>query len=156
MKYAALLCAVALAACQPDKGPVAAPSAPIVETAPAEAKQISFTGTWTQQSVECADGAAPADPVIELRFDTDGRYFVTFVPFETYHDYWGAARFDAATGKLDLDIENANNKPADLDLSGAASLSADGRLTLDEVFLGDRKDHAPPAKGPCRYVFARP
>jgi hypothetical protein len=159
MRFGLLLVSVAaLAACQPNEPPLstATPAQTAITTPPGAAAPAAFNGTWTQKSVACANGVAPANPVIELRFDADGRILVTFVPFETYHDYWGPARFDPASSKLDFEVAGANNEPANLDLSGTASLSADGVLTLDGFFLGDAKDHAPPAEGPCRYEFARP
>ncbi|HEX9948105.1 MAG TPA: hypothetical protein VGA98_11240 [Allosphingosinicella sp.] len=105
-----------------------------------------LTGRYTQQSLE---GCAAHEPVRELEFQPENRFSVTFLPFESYRDYWGAYAFDSATGKLRLTVEGGNFVPSYLDLEGEAELSA-GRLRLKDMFLGSRDDR--PQSG-CTYVF---
>jgi hypothetical protein len=108
--------------------------------------EIVLTGRWSQQSLE---GCAAPEPVRELVFAPENRFAVTFVPFETYEDYWGTYSYDPDTGRLRLAVEGGNFVPPNLDLDGAAEL-AGGRLRLTDMFLGSRD--GPPQSG-CTYLF---
>lgn len=116
------------------------------------ADAVVLTGTRSQKSVEsCPAG----EPVRELAFHPNGRFGVTFVPFETYVDYWGTYRFDQATGALKLAVEGGNYRPPFLDLEGTARFEGE-RLVLDGFYLGDRNggDFGWGGKPPsCRYTF---
>lgn len=112
-----------------------------------------LTGRWRQVEVDCPTGSDPREPVRELEFDARGGFAVTYLPFETYKDYWGKARFDKARGRLALAVEGGNREPRNPLLEGEARLGADGRLTLNGFHLG-AQDPLIPAR-PCRYVFAR-
>lgn len=118
--------------------------------APAEGPVL--TGFWSQASVDCG-GPAPRDPVRELRFSSDGRFAVTFVPFEVRQDYWGSVEFDPVAGRIGFVVERGNTVPADLMLKGRARVEDDDRLAMDGVYFGGL-DVGPPAGG-CRYVFRR-
>lgn len=108
--------------------------------------EIVLTGRRSQRSVE---GCAAPEPVRELEFRPENRFSVTFVPFETYQDYWGTYAWDADTGRLRLTVEGGNFVPSNLDLDGVAELK-EGRLRLTGLFLGSR-DGAP--RSGCSYVF---
>ncbi|HEX8064079.1 MAG TPA: hypothetical protein VF535_12805 [Allosphingosinicella sp.] len=108
--------------------------------------EIVLTGRYTQRSLE---GCHASEPVGELEFRPDKRFSVTFVPFETYQDYWGTYAWDPDTGRLRLTVEGGNFVPPNLDLEGAAELK-DGRLRLTDMFLGSR-DGAP--RPGCTYLF---
>ena len=110
-------------------------------------EEAVLTGRRTQRSVE---GCTVPDKVGELEFYPGNRFAVTFVPFETYQDYWGSFEFDPATGRLSLKVEGGNFVPPGLDLEGRAELSS-GRLILREMFLGSRAGQAP--EGGCTYFF---
>jgi hypothetical protein len=60
---------------------------------------------------------------------------VTWLPFETYKDYWGAWRYDARTRVLALTVDGGNYQPADRVLSGEVSADAH-QLTLGALSLG--------------------
>jgi hypothetical protein len=111
-----------------------------------------LTGRRGQRSAEGCD--AP-EPVRELEFTADGRFSVTFHPFETYKDYWGRYTLDPATGALSLTVEGGNDRPASLDLEGKARLSGDGALLLEGLYLGQPSPSGrpPPPAGTCRYTF---
>jgi len=90
-----------------------------------------LVGAWHQVEAECVG----AEPVRELIFEAGGRYSVTWLPFETYKDYWGAWRYDAHTRVLTLTVDGGNYQPADRVLS--AEVSADAHeLALGAVSLG--------------------
>ncbi|MDQ3124669.1 MAG: hypothetical protein M3Q74_03600 [Pseudomonadota bacterium] len=118
--------------------------------APAEGPVL--TGFWSQASVDCG-GPVPRDPLRELRFNSDGRFAVTFVPFEVRQDYWGSVEFDPAAGLIAFAVERGNTVPAGLMLKGRARVEDDGGLAMDGVYFGGL-DVAPPAEG-CRYVFRK-
>jgi len=109
-------------------------------------------GTWRQaQPAACTPAAAGAmEPVRELELRRDGRFTVTFIPFETYHDYWGRYTYDARTGALTLRVEGSNKLSAGVDLAGTARV-ANGRLTLDGFWLGQPN---PSPSRACRYPFS--
>jgi hypothetical protein len=108
--------------------------------------EIVLTGRWSQRSLE---GCSAPEPVRELEFRPENGFSVTFLPFETYQDYWGSYAWDPDTGRLRLTVKGGNFVPANLDLEGEAEL-AGGRLRLKDVFLGSR-DGAP--QSGCTYIF---
>lgn len=108
--------------------------------------EIVLTGRYTQRSLE---GCSAHEPIRELEFQPENRFSVTFLPFETYRDYWGTYVFDPATKRIRLTVEGGNFVPSSLDLEGEAEL-AEGRLRLKHMFLGSRD--LTPQSG-CTYVF---
>jgi hypothetical protein len=110
-----------------------------------------IAGAWTQDGAAQCTGGAPALPVLELIIHRDGRFSVTFTPFETYHDYWGMYTYDRASGALDMHVAGGNQVPPGADLSGTARV-ADGRLRIRDVWLGQPNPDAPRT---CTYVFKR-
>ncbi|HEX8571513.1 MAG TPA: hypothetical protein VF759_02045 [Allosphingosinicella sp.] len=108
---------------------------------------VVLTGRRSQQRME---GCEIPDKVGELEFYPGNRFAVTFMPFETYQDYWGTYEFDPAGGRLALKVEGGNFVPPGLDLEGRAELEA-GRLVLRDMFLGSRAGY--PARGSCTYYF---
>lgn len=120
---------------------------------PDESGERVLTGLWRQVQIECS-GPQPTEPVRELEFRAPGRFWVTFLPFESYRDYWGQADFDPVTSRLTLTVEGGNNVPDSSILSGPARLEDDGRrLVLEGFNLGNA--HHRNSGWPCRYVFAR-
>lgn len=112
-----------------------------------------LAATWRQtQPAECAiGGESVTEPVRELIFRRDGRFSVTFLPFETYNDYWGRYTYDQATGALTMRIERGNNVPPGVDLEGTARITGD-RLVLEGMWLGQPRPVEPRA---CTYRFDR-
>ena len=114
--------------------------------------QVVLSGTRGQKNVQ---GCASGEPVRELVFTSEGGFAVTFLPFETYKDYWGRYTFDPASGALVMTVAGGNHVPAGLDLEGRASLGADGSLVLEGIYLGNRQGIGPGAlpAGGCTYTF---
>ncbi|HZW16004.1 MAG TPA: hypothetical protein VFF66_07090 [Brevundimonas sp.] len=131
------------------------PASPAADAAPVdESDERVLTGLWRQVEIDCSGRPQPSEPVRELEFRAPGRFWVTFLPFETYRDYWGQVDFDPAAGLLTLTVEDGNSTPDNAILSGPARLEADGRrLVLEDFNLGNA--HHFNAGWPCRYVFAR-
>jgi hypothetical protein len=94
-----------------------------------------LVGRWRQDTNECGD----SKPVAELVFTADGRYSVTWVPFETYKDYWGQWRLDRSAGTLALSVEGGNYVPADRVDSGRIEVRGE-ILDLGAASLGSPRD----------------
>jgi len=125
-----------------------------LETRVVSREEAVLIGTWSQREVDCGADPAPVRPVRELRFAPGGRFSVTWTPFETYTDYWGAYVHDAATGALRLEVADANQNPPASVLAGVLQVSGDGRsVVLTEIDLGDGQHWVPERR--CRYVFGR-
>jgi hypothetical protein len=113
-------------------------------------------GVWREDlQYACADGAevTPEHRINELRFRADGTIHVTWFPFELYVDYWGSYSYDLDDGSLELTVTGGNYVPDDLDGAGRFSIDEDGRLVLDEMWLGS-PDQAEAAAG-CGHRFSR-
>lgn len=120
----AWLAALCLSACTTTAPPVAH-----------EASPAAIVGNWHQLDSDCQP------PIDELLFKRDGTFHVTWTPFETYEDYWGTYRWDAASGQLELSIDNGNHVPSDVVGAGRATVSGDV-LTFDGVSLGSPQEGA--------------
>jgi hypothetical protein len=109
-----------------------------------------LAGTWSESApARCTPEAGGLEPVRELVFHRNGRFSVTFMPFETYNDYWGRYTYDAATGALSLQVERGNNVPAGADLEGTARV-VDKHLVLEGMWLGQPRSDEPRT---CTYTF---
>lgn len=108
------------------------------------ANAVSLVGTWT----EAPDEACPAtgERLRELKFSADGKFGATWMPFETYVDYWGDFTFDPATGDFSAKVTGGNRIPSAADLTGKATV--DGKVL---VFEGVRFRDGPPGEPapPC-------
>lgn len=149
--------ALALAACSGAAGNETGPPAGGNKSGPANVAQPAtaaspLTGLWYQTGATCARGRAAT--VEELEFEPGGRALVTFGAFETYHDYWGPYRYDAATGALSMSVERGNSIPTDLDLEGRATFPSSRELVVEGISFG-----APHGEGPagrnCTLRFTR-
>lgn len=135
-------------------GPPASGNRPVPAMPAQAAAATPLTGLWHQSGAACPGGGRAPAAVEELEFEPGGRALVTFVPFETYHDYWGRYRFDAATGALAIEVERGKNVPPGLDLEGRARLGPDGELAIEGMYFG--AVHGEPAGARnCTLTFTR-
>ncbi len=98
---------------------------------------------WREEAqFECGSGKeiVPLKPIQELQFKADGLFSVTWVPFETYRDYWGTYTHDVQKGTLQLTIAGGNYVPKDVDGAGGFSIDAEGHLILKDIWLGSPRD----------------
>lgn len=98
----------------------------------------AIDGLWheeTPTACQKAAGDTAAEPVRELKFDA-GKFEVTWLPFETYVDYWGTYTYDRASGALVMAVESGNHVPTDAKLSGTARTDPDGKLQITGIFFG--------------------
>ena len=102
-----------------------------------------LVGVWHQSEAECEG----AEPIRELMFEPDGRFSLTWLPFEVYKDYWGGYTFN--DGVLAMKPDGGNYIPADATLAGDVELDS-GTLTIDPAILG-----SPSSGKACAAPFRR-
>jgi hypothetical protein len=119
-----------------------------------------LVGTWRERAVlACRDNTetASSEGFEELVFRADGRFTLTWHPFEVYVDYWGTYTHSAVDGALQMRIEGGNYIPQTTDLSGSAKVQDDGSIRLEGVYFGPpqatTREAAP--ERPCVYVLER-
>lgn len=98
-----------------------------------------LVGTWqefAQHSCRTGEEVAPELAIEELVFSADGKFTVTWTPFESYVDYWGTYTVDPIRGTIDLHITGGNAIPPDVD--GRGGIAGDGQhnLILTDLWLG--------------------
>jgi hypothetical protein len=120
-----------------------------------------LVGTWRESSLpDCVPpqasppaaggrpAPAPRSAVGELEFEPEGEFSVTWIPFESYRDYWGTYTFDPATRALRFTVTGGNHVPPVTDLDGTATVAPGGKkLVLDDLWLGH--GDLPVPAGPC-------
>ena len=114
-------------------------------------------GYWKEQSQFTCDGFSevpPEEPIREFQFKADGKFYVTWMPFEVYHDYWGTYTYDLNEGKLELVMEDGNYLPEDFSGNGQFSITDEGGLVLENIWLG--KPHESEKEANCGHIFVRP
>jgi hypothetical protein len=90
-----------------------------------------IVGIWKQSSKDCAGASA----ILELSFNADMTFSVTWRPFEAYRDYWGDYTFDAETGELTLTPDGGNYVPEDVS-SGKVKLETDTLIPGEGMSFG--------------------
>ncbi|MFO0632605.1 MAG: hypothetical protein U0168_07135 [Nannocystaceae bacterium] len=116
--------------------------------------QQAIVRTWTEVSQLPCDGGDPFTPralILELVFFDNGEAWVTWTPFETYVDYSASFTWDADSSALSLTVEGGAYVPADVDGEGTAHIDDNGRLVLQDMFLGSAQGSATPPS--CGHVF---
>jgi hypothetical protein len=115
-----------------------------------------LAGVWHEDRAAICEATRNAGslPVGELMFDAEGRFSVTWEPFENRTDYRGTYRFDRASGALTLLIDTGNFVPGDARLVGSAKIDGQGRLTLTDLYFGTPRGGSARPSG-CQLVFSR-
>lgn len=114
-----------------------------------------FVGVWREVAqLTCDTGAEvePDAPIRELIFNADGTFAATWTPFEVYVDFWGRYTFDAAEGTIELEVEDGNAVPPDIDGSGRYAFDEMGNLVLTDLWLGQPSRVTSPANCGHRFV----
>jgi len=101
-----------------------------------------FVGTWTDMKEE----------VLEFILSVDGRFSVTFQPFEAYRDFWGEYRYDPEKRHIVLTVTGGNSIPLDRDLEGGFFFDAEGLLHLENIFFGTHNGRVQKRSG---YIFRK-
>lgn len=118
-------------------------------------EQNPLVGHWTEVSqTTCGASTArtPAEPLRELVFSGNGEFSVTWMPFESYKDYWGTYEFDRGTGRLELQVVRGNHVPDELDLDGQVVFEGTDEMQLHNLWLGSRTPLPEPV---CVATFRR-
>jgi len=113
-------------------------------------------GTWSEhKQISCSTGeeVEPEYKIAEMYFYANGRYDVTWDPFEAYRDYWGPYTYDLAQGTLQLDVDGGNYIPPDVDGEGQFVIDESGALHLESIWLGTPMDMEVEAQ--CGHIFRR-
>lgn len=113
---------------------------------------VVLTGFWKE--VGDADCAIGNPSIMELHFLPDGKFELTWQPFERYIDYWGDVSFDPASGAIVFKPTGGNHMPGDADWVGRARVDADGLLRFSELFFGS-PSHGPRPSTTCIVFKAR-
>jgi hypothetical protein len=121
-----------------------------------------LVGFWREKSrsdCEAQNGTTPLLPIRELEFRAKGWFSVTWMPFETYRDYWGSYTADDSSGMLMLKIDQGNYVPEPFRGSGKFKFTEKSTLELTGVYLGwkNTSGQAAPTQvsSKCRYIFSR-
>jgi hypothetical protein len=135
---AGLVIATSLAACQtPQAAHVGLQSSerPNMLSSPIGRNRYGLAAAWHQDESECGSAA----PVRELLIRANGTYGVTWLPFETYQDYWGHWRYEPRTHTLTFTVDGGNYVPADRVDAGQVSVDAH-TLMLGAISLGSPRE----------------
>ncbi|MFC2172281.1 hypothetical protein ACFLU6_06575 [Acidobacteriota bacterium] len=103
-----------------------------------------LVGTWREVGqYRCGSGEeiVPLDPILELVFEDDGTFSVTWLPFEYYKDYWGNFSLNPDQSTLNLSISYGNFVPGDFDGVGFYSIDTQGNLILNDLWLGKKEQN---------------
>ncbi len=122
-----------------------------------------LVGLWKEDArLYCKSGqwTKPEHAINELIFKANGRYSVTWIPFEIYIDYVGAYSFDLKTGKMSMEIEGVNFVPPDFKGSGTFEMEGANTIVLKNIYLGTKGRGAKESKAgdalqACGHKFIR-
>jgi len=120
----------------------------------AEDADMPWSGCWKEIGrIDCESGTEfEADDAIgELRLLPNGRYSITWHPFETYTDYLGRYTINPAEGTITFEYDAA----AGFDGDGSYSFRENGDLELNDIWFGSLYEDpdAGPVQASCGYVF---
>jgi hypothetical protein len=110
-------------------------------------------GRWREIARIPCDGDpeyVPDDPILEFIVSAAGSFSLTWVPFETYHDFRGNYRLDPDNALIHLSNLDGNYVPVDLDPRGRfVGTRPRTTLLLEGMWLGSSRDAVgqPPACG---------
>jgi hypothetical protein len=98
-----------------------------------------WTGCWIEVArLDCESGQEfePQEVIGEFRLTPNGRYSVTWTPFETFVDYAGQYNVSEEDGTIELAVED--RAPAGVQGQGRFSMTDQGDLLLKGIWLGTR------------------
>ncbi len=122
-------------------------------------EDAALVGRWREEAqIACGTGAdvpvAPSSRIGEIAFRADGSFSVTWMPFESYKDYWGTFEADNLAGRLSLFVQYGNYVPSELDTEGSYEVAPGGRLVLRDSWLGVPRASVGAVRQ-CGHVFSR-
>jgi hypothetical protein len=98
-----------------------------------------WTGCWIEVArLDCESGQEfePQETIGEFRLTPDGRYSVTWTPFETFVDYAGQYQVSEEDGTIELTV--GDRAPAGVKGQGRFSITEQRDLLLEGIWLGAR------------------
>lgn len=103
-------------------------------------ESMSWTGCWTETAqLDCATGQKfePEEIIEEFRLTSDGDFSVTWSPFEHFVDYAGLYQVSEKNGTIEFTV--GDNAPPNVDGQGIFTITDQGKLILENIWLGTRK-----------------
>lgn len=145
---------LAVSGCVPE--PVNHSSGLDVEKWCIEDGDMPWSGCWKEiWQIDCESGEEleAEDTIGELRLLPNGRYSITWHPFETYTDYAGTYNINPAAGTIALNHEG----DAGFDGDGFYSIKDNGDLELMDIWFGTfyKDEDSDTEKVSCGYVFRK-
>lgn len=117
---------------------------------------MSWSGCWREiRQIDCESGDdfEAEDKIGELRLLPNGRYSITWHPFETYTDYVGTYNINPAEGTIVFNYED----DAGIDGDGFYSFQENGDLELMDIWFGTfyKEAGSDSHKVSCGYIFRK-
>ena len=115
-------------------------------------ESMPWTGCWNEVAqLDCESGQAfePEKAIGEFRLTADGTFSVTWSPFEHFVDYAGPYEVSEANGTIALSI--GDNAPPDAEGQGRFTITDQGELLLQGIWLGAREGETVPQA--CGHKF---
>jgi len=103
-------------------------------------KSMPWTGCWTEVAqLDCESGQEfePEGIIGEFRLTSDGTFSVTWSPFEHFVDYAGPYEVSETNDAIELTM--GNNAPPNVDGQGNFTITDQGELILENIWLGARE-----------------
>lgn len=102
-------------------------------------ESMPWSGCWAEVAqLDCASGQEfePEKIIGEFRLTSDGTFSVTWSPFEQFVDYAGPYEVSQKNGAIELTM--GNNAPPNVDGQGNFTVTDQGELILENIWLGAR------------------
>jgi len=117
-------------------------------------EDMPWTGCWQEiKQIDCESGELfEADEKIgEFRLKPDGRYSITWHPFETYTDYKGTYKINSTQGTISFNHHDSTRFDGD----GFYIIRENGDLELTDIWFGSFSPDSEidPGRKNCGYVF---
>lgn len=123
--------------------------------------QNPLAGIWYETGqIDCQNGTIlppPSIPLNSLEFKSNGRFTMTWRPFEYQFDYQGGYEFDPESGTFSFVVEREgiNRRPPEFDPDGTYEINAQNQLVLHDIWLGTAVAAQRPINVTCGHVFTR-
>ena len=116
------------------------------------AENMPWTGCWIETAqLDCTSGQEfePEKTIGEFRLTSAGNFSVTWSPFEHFVDYAGSYEVSEKNGAIELTMEN--NAPPNVDGQGNFTITDQGELILENIWLGAREQEN--VTEACGHIF---
>ena len=115
-------------------------------------ESMPWTGCWAETvQLDCKSGLEfePEKIIKEFRLTSDGTFSVTWSPFEHFVDYAGPYEVSEKNDTIELIM--GNNAPPNVDGQGNFTITDQGELILENIWLGARSQEN--VTEACGHIF---